>query len=74
MIEVLPLAVKDIKKALAAHGVRRLEIKKRGTDQDPEKLRAKLSLPKKASSADKKAVLLLCPVLGKHRAILAERV
>ncbi len=74
VIEVLPLAVKDIKKALAAHGVRRLEIKKRATDQDPEKLRAKLSLPKKASSADKKAVLLLCPVLGKHRAILAERV
>lgn len=70
--EVLPLEVKALKKALKNAGVTRLEIKKRGTDTDPEALRRKLGLRKQPGGKD--AVLLLTPLMGRHRAVLADRV
>lgn len=74
ILEVLPIEPKAIKRALARLGITRVEIKKRGTDQDPEAFRAKLGLPKKSKAAGTGGVLLLSPVMGKHRAILARRV
>ena len=70
--EVLPLEVKALKKALRNTGITRLEIKKRGTDTDPEALRRKLGLRKQPGGKD--AVLILTPLMGRHRAVLAERV
>ncbi len=69
--EVLPLETKTIKKALNRAGISRLEIKKRGTDTDPEALRRKLGLQKR--SGGKEAVLILTPLMGRHRAVLAHR-
>lgn len=71
VLEVLPLEVKAIRRALNSAGVARLEIKKRGTDTDPVALRRKLGLHKRAGGRD--AVLILTPLMGRHRAILAER-
>ncbi|MFT0846527.1 SAM-dependent methyltransferase [Actinomycetaceae bacterium L2_0104] len=71
VLEVLPLEVKAIRKALSRKGISRLEIKKRGTDVDPEQLRRKLGLRKAAEGGD--AVLILTPLMGRHRAVVAER-
>lgn len=71
--EVLPLEVKALRKALMRAGVTQLEIKKRGTDIDPEVLRRKLGLRKNTAGHGKSAVLILTPLMGRHRAILAER-
>lgn len=68
--EVLPMNAKAVKKALQREGIGQLEIKKRGTDVTPEEFRRKLSL-KKAKGA--RAVLILTPLLGRHRAVLATR-
>jgi len=68
--EVLPMNPKAVKKALQREGIGQLEIKKRGTDVTPEEFRRKLSL-KKAKGA--RAVLILTPLLGRHRAVLATR-
>ncbi|MFT3944930.1 MAG: methyltransferase domain-containing protein [Ancrocorticia sp.] len=70
--EVLPLEVKALKKVLKNAGITRLEIKKRGTDTDPEVLRRKLGLRKQPGG--KEAVLILTPLMGRHRAVLADRV
>ncbi len=70
--EVLPLEVKTLRKALRSAGITRLEIKKRGTDTDPEALRRKLALRKQPGGKD--GVLILTPILGRHRAVLADRV
>ncbi len=68
ILETLPFAEKELKKALRARGVGTLEIKKRGVDVDPAALRTRLKL-----SGDRPATLILTRVGGKHTALLAER-
>jgi len=59
---------RKLKQALAARGIGTLEIKKRGIDVDPARLRKKLSL-----KGDRSATLILTRVAGKRLAILADR-
>lgn len=68
ILETLPFAEKDLKKALRARGIGTLEIKKRGVDVDPAALRTRLKL-----SGDRPATLILTRVAGRHTALLAER-
>lgn len=68
ILETLPFAEKDLKKALRARGIGALEIKKRGVDVDPAALRTRLKL-----SGDRPATLILTRVAGRHTALLAER-
>lgn len=68
IVERLPYHEKDLKAALRARGIGALEIKKRGVDVDPAKLRARLALKGAAS-----ATLILTRVGGRHTALLAER-
>lgn len=67
--ETMPAHVKTINQALRAHGIGRLEIKKRGMDIDPAAFRKKLSL--KGSAA---ATLILTRTTSGRVAILADRV
>ena len=67
--EVLPAREKDLKKALRARNIGRLEIKKRGSRVDPAQLRNRLQL-----RGSENAVLIMTRVGGKHVAILADRV
>lgn len=68
ILETLPFAEKDLKKALRSRGIGALEIKKRGVDVDPAALRTRLKL-----SGDRPATLILTRVAGRHTALLAER-
>ncbi|WP_434318358.1 THUMP-like domain-containing protein [Leifsonia sp. P73] len=68
ILETLPFAEKDLKKALRSRGIGTLEIKKRGVDVDPAALRTRLKL-----SGDRPATLILTRVAGRHTALLAER-
>ncbi|GAA4177453.1 class I SAM-dependent methyltransferase [Gryllotalpicola koreensis] len=68
IIERLPYHEKDLKAELRSRGIGTLEIKKRGVDVDPAKLRTRLALKGKAS-----ATLILTRVAGRHTALLAER-
>ncbi|QNE37125.1 THUMP-like domain-containing protein [Leifsonia shinshuensis] len=68
ILETLPFAEKDLKKALRTRGIGTLEIKKRGVDVDPAALRTRLKL-----SGDRPATLILTRVAGRHTALLAER-
>ena len=68
VLERLPVEVPVLKKALAARGIGVLEIKKRGIDVDPARLRPKLAL--RGSGA---AVLVLTRIAGEKTALLAER-
>lgn len=68
ILETLPYAEKDLKKALHQRGIGTLEIKKRGVDVDPAALRRRLSL-----NGDRPATLILTRVAGRHTALLAER-
>jgi hypothetical protein len=67
--ETLPADVRGLAKALRDRGIGRLEIKKRGVDLDPAKLRTQLKL-----RGDDEATLLLTRRGGKRLAILADRV
>ncbi|HVU41008.1 MAG TPA: class I SAM-dependent methyltransferase [Xanthobacteraceae bacterium] len=67
--DVLPLDRRRLRAALRAHGIGRLEIKKRGVDVDIEKLRQELKL-----SGDSAATLILLPRAGHPTAIVAERI
>ncbi|MDL9979080.1 class I SAM-dependent methyltransferase [Microbacterium sp. ASV49] len=67
--ETLPADVRGLARALKERGIGRLEIKKRGVDVDPAKLRTSLKL-----KGDEEATLILTRVGGKHLAILADRV
>jgi hypothetical protein len=69
VIESFPFDERLLKKELAARGIGRLEIKKRGMDVDPAKLRTKLN-PK----GDASGTLILTRVGGKRMALLADRV
>jgi hypothetical protein len=68
ILETLPYAEKDLKKALRQRGIGTLEIKKRGVDVDPAALRRRLS-----PNGDRPATLILTRVAGRHTALLAER-
>lgn len=62
---------KPLRKALTKLGVGRVEIKKRGTDLEPEIFRKKLKLDPKLPG---EATLIAAPTLaGKHRIFLCER-
>lgn len=72
VVSVMPLEPKPIRKALEKLGVGRVEIKKRGTNVDPEVLRKKLKLDPKLPG---EMTLIATPTItGKHRVILCERV
>ncbi|MCL2795684.1 MAG: SAM-dependent methyltransferase [Microbacteriaceae bacterium] len=65
----LPFHEKELRAELRRRGIGTLEIKKRGVDVDPARLRTKLGLKGAAS-----ATLILTRVAGRHTALLAERV
>lgn len=67
--ETVAAQPKAIDAALRAHGIGRLEIKKRGVDVDPAAFRKKLSL-----RGDGEATLILTRVGERRTAILADRV
>jgi len=58
-----------LRRSLAARGIGRLEIKKRGADIDPATLRTRLRLKGPHS-----ATLFLTRVGGRHTALLADRI
>lgn len=68
VLERLPIDVPQLKRALAAREIGTLEIKKRGLDIDPARLRPKLAL-----SGSSSAVLVLTRIAGERVALLAER-
>ena len=68
VVETFPFDERLLKKELAARKIGTLEIKKRGMDVDPAKLRTRLSL-----KGDASATLILTRVAGKRVALLAER-
>lgn len=67
--ETMAANPKAISAALKAHGIGRLEIKKRGVDIDPAVFRKKLAL-----RGDREATLILARIGDHRRAILADRV
>lgn len=68
IVESLPLDERRLKKEIAARGIGRLEIKKRGVDIDPAAFRKRL-----APRGDDSATLILTRVAGRHTALLAQR-
>jgi hypothetical protein len=66
--EVLPLDEQRLKRELRARGIGTLEIKKRGVDVDPARLRTRLQLKGEGS-----ATLIATRVGGRRVAILADR-
>ncbi len=66
--DCLPLRVGDIARYLAAHGIGRLEIKKRGVATDPESLRRRLKL-----RGSGEATLVLTRIGRRGVAIVAQR-
>ena len=65
---VLPLDERQLKAWLRQRGLGRLEVKKRGCDVEPEKLRKRLG-----GHGDEAATLLVCQVGGQVQAIVARR-
>lgn len=68
VLERLPVDVPTLKRALAARQIGALEIKKRGLDIDPARLRPRLAL-----RGPNSAVLILTRLAGEKVALLAER-
>ena len=68
VLETLPFAERDLKRALRERGIGTLEIKKRGVDVDPSALRKRLSL-----SGRESATLVLTRIAGRHTALLVDR-
>ncbi len=67
LIENLPLDEGAIRKALAARGIGKLEIKKRGVDITPEQLRPKLKLKGEGAAS-----LILTKVGDARRALIVQ--
>ncbi|MDX2400989.1 SAM-dependent methyltransferase [Microbacterium algeriense] len=67
--ETMAANPKAISATLKAHGIGRLEIKKRGVDIDPAAFRRKLTL-----RGDQEATLILARIGDQRRAILADRI
>jgi hypothetical protein len=68
IVESFPFDEKLLKRELAARHIGTLEIKKRGMDVDPAKLRTRLN-----PRGDASATLILTRIAGKRVALLAER-
>ncbi|MCI7551953.1 MAG: SAM-dependent methyltransferase [Actinomycetaceae bacterium] len=62
---------KQLSKELRNREIGSVEIKKRGTDIEPQALRKALRLDKQAPHS---CTIILTPILGQHRAIIASRV
>lgn len=69
VLDELPTDERRLRQALQARGVGVLEIKKRGIDVDPAKLRTRLRL-----RGDVSATIVLTRVGGRHTTLLIERV
>ncbi|MDZ4819432.1 MAG: hypothetical protein SGJ20_10715 [Planctomycetota bacterium] len=69
ILETMPYKPKLLKPWLRERGIGRLEVKKRGVDLEPEKVRRELTV-----SGDQSATLLLCRVEGRITAIIGQRV
>ena len=67
--EAMPFDVKHLAAALRARGVGTLEIKKRGVDVTPERLRKQLKL-----AGDNSATVILTRVAGRHSALICQPV
>jgi SAM-dependent methyltransferase len=66
--EVLPLDRKQLRAYFRERQIGRLEVKKRGVEVDPERLRKEVS-----AEGDESATLLICPIGGRVQAIVARR-
>ena len=71
VLEVMPYRVKTLRQWLAARGIGRLEVKKRGVPLDPQQVRQELLTSR---SGAEEVTLLLARIQGKVTAILAKRV
>jgi hypothetical protein len=69
MLDVIPYQPKALKRWLRARGIGRLEVKKRGVDLDPARVRSELQVP-----GDNEATVLICRIHDKITALLARRV
>lgn len=75
ILECLPLSVKRLKRWAAEHGVSRLEIKKRGVDVAPERLRTQILGTDRRRAGDGASRTLILTRLGDERvAVVAEPV
>jgi hypothetical protein len=68
VVDDMPLDRKQLKAYCREHRLGRLEIKKRGVDVSPEQLRKQI-----IDEGDEAAVVIVTPVLGRVRAIIARR-
>ena len=72
--DVLPFNRKRLKRHLAEHGITRLEIKQRGMDVDPERLRKELQVGGARTGEDGDRVLILASCDKRSVAIVGRRV
>jgi hypothetical protein len=68
VMDVLPLDRKQLRAYCREHRLGRLEIKKRGVDVNPERLRKEI-----VADGDGEATMILTPVSGKTRALITRR-
>jgi len=66
--ELMPFDRKQLRAYCREHGLGRLEIKKRGVDVDPERLRKEI-----VGDGDEEATIILTPVAGHVRALFVRR-
>lgn len=69
VVDRLPADERQLRQALAARGIGKLEIKKRGIDVDPAALRTRLKL-----RGDASATIVLTREEGRHVTLLVERI
>ncbi len=69
VLDQLPLRIETLKSWLKDRGIGRLEIKKRGVDTDPERLRRQLQV-----AGDATATLIVTRIEGRRTVIAARRV
>jgi THUMP domain-like len=69
VLDQLPLRIETLKSWLKDRGIGRLEIKKRGVDTDPERLRRQLQV-----AGDDTATLIVTRIEGRRTVIAARRV
>lgn len=68
VLDVVPFAIKGLRSYLRARSVGTLEIKKRGADVDPAKLRGQLAL-----KGPNSATIIITRIAGEHRVLVVER-
>jgi len=66
--DVLPLDRRQVREYCREHKIGRLEIKKRGVDVEPDQLRREI-----AAEGDNEATLLVAPLAGRVRVVVARR-